>query len=323
MKILVYGAGVLGCTLAHQLILGKQDVTLLARGTWKETLLRDGLVIRHWAQMRTTRDQVHVVDALPPQEEYDLIFVVMQFGQLDTILPILKQNCSRHIVFVGNNPCAERAYAALCGEGSDKQVAFGFQGTGGRRENGRVVSIYTNIGMTVGALHGTLDPQMEQRLRLAFAQAKYRLSFHEDMDTWLKCHLTLILPACYICYTVDCHLPRATKAQRVALLDAALEACGMLRTLGLPIGEEENDDFYRPGKMRRMMAAMVFVLCKTPIGKLAASDHCRHAVEEMRGLDQAFEALRAQAGVKMPVWDQLRTAAMPVLGADEHTENNA
>ena len=34
MKILVYGAGVLGCNLARNLLRAGKDVTLLARGNW-------------------------------------------------------------------------------------------------------------------------------------------------------------------------------------------------------------------------------------------------------------------------------------------------
>ena len=34
MKILVYGAGVLGCNLARNLFHAGKDVTLLARGNW-------------------------------------------------------------------------------------------------------------------------------------------------------------------------------------------------------------------------------------------------------------------------------------------------
>lgn len=38
MKILVYGAGVIGCELAHELCKGKNDVTILARGNWKQNI---------------------------------------------------------------------------------------------------------------------------------------------------------------------------------------------------------------------------------------------------------------------------------------------
>ena len=36
MKILTYGAGVLGCNLARNLFHAGKDVTLLARGNWAE-----------------------------------------------------------------------------------------------------------------------------------------------------------------------------------------------------------------------------------------------------------------------------------------------
>ena len=51
MRILVYGAGVLGCELAHVLMQNKKNVvTLLARGEWKEMIDQKGLAIRHWVQ---------------------------------------------------------------------------------------------------------------------------------------------------------------------------------------------------------------------------------------------------------------------------------
>ena len=46
MKILVYGAGVLGCNLARNLFHAGKDVTLLARGKWAEEIRRNGLQIK-------------------------------------------------------------------------------------------------------------------------------------------------------------------------------------------------------------------------------------------------------------------------------------
>ena len=45
MKILVYGAGVLGCNLARNLFHAGKDVTLLARGNWAEEIRKNGLRI--------------------------------------------------------------------------------------------------------------------------------------------------------------------------------------------------------------------------------------------------------------------------------------
>ena len=43
MRILVYGAGVLGCNLANNLYHAEKDVTLLARGAWAAQLKQNGL----------------------------------------------------------------------------------------------------------------------------------------------------------------------------------------------------------------------------------------------------------------------------------------
>ena len=45
MKILVYGAGVLGCNLERNLFHAGKDVTLLARGNWAEEIRKNGLRI--------------------------------------------------------------------------------------------------------------------------------------------------------------------------------------------------------------------------------------------------------------------------------------
>lgn len=49
------------------------------------------------------------------------------------------------------------------------------------------------------------------------------------MDEWLKCHIAFILPVCYVCYACNGDLTRATRQQRGAMIDAAYEACLMLK----------------------------------------------------------------------------------------------
>ena len=46
MKILVFGAGVLGCNLARNLFRAGKDVTLLARGKWAEEIGENGLRVK-------------------------------------------------------------------------------------------------------------------------------------------------------------------------------------------------------------------------------------------------------------------------------------
>ena len=311
MRVLVYGAGVIGCELAHMLCKAKQDITLLARGVWCESIDKNGLIIRHYAQLRTTVDRVATIDTLEPADIYDLIFVVMQYGQMLDVLPVIAQNHSRNVVLVGNNMNAEESARLLAVSPVKKEVAFGFQGTGGRREDGRVISVHAGVGMTVGGLHAPLSTYFRSLLGEAFDGVSYRLTDEENMDAWLKCHMAFILPIAYVCYATDFHLPRATKNQLNLAMDAALEGYAVLKKLGYPVRPAGSEEAFTSG--RKKMGVMLRLMAKTPVGRLAASDHCKNAGAEMMALDASFENLRQQADISMPAWEILRAEGRPHL----------
>lgn len=66
MKILVFGAGVLGCNLANDLFRAGKDVTLLARGAWSEEIRKNGLRIQNKLAFGTAVSRIPVTDALAP-----------------------------------------------------------------------------------------------------------------------------------------------------------------------------------------------------------------------------------------------------------------
>ena len=306
MRILVYGAGVLGCELTHVLLQNKKNVvTLLACGEWKEMIDQKGLVIRHWAQCRTTVDRVATIDTLAPDDCYDLVFVTMQAGQLPDVLPILKQNRSEYFVFVGNDPHAVEVMQAM--QRPVDKIAFGFQNNAGRREHDRLVSVHMGMGMTVGGATAPLPGAFRLRLQAAFEGTHYKLTYYSDMDEWLKSHIAFILPCAYACYAVDGELSRTTVEQRRMIVDAAWECCEMLKAAGVPVNDAENTDRYREGtKQRKKTERMVYWMAQTVVGKWCISDHAMRAVSEMQYLDEAFAALRATTLVEMTAWDELR-----------------
>ena len=61
MKILVYGAGVLGRNLARNLFRAGKDVTLLARENWAEEIKQNGLRIKDQFSLRTSVSNIPVV----------------------------------------------------------------------------------------------------------------------------------------------------------------------------------------------------------------------------------------------------------------------
>lgn len=312
MKVLVYGAGVIGCYLTHILCEAGNDVTLLARGSWKQNLETNGLVIRHSLQRKTTTDHPRITDS-HSLESYDVVFAVMQHQQMWEIQDDLASVNSPVVVLVGNNMSASRMEEYIREHTKlPKTVLFGFQGTGGRREDGKVICVRAGAGsMSIGGVHSEQPDGIRATLAQLFAGTKYKLSWMPDMDAWYKCHAAFILPVAFLCYTVDCNLRRSTHAQRRCLLNAAQEAYALLAGLGYPILPPGEETYFRPGIRRALMSAVLFVMAKTVIGDLAASDHCRHAVTEMEGLDRAWEGLRKEMpDFPMPNWDACH-AAMP------------
>lgn len=308
MRVLVYGAGVIGCFLVHALCEAGQEVTVLARGTWKNTLDKEGLFIEHSLQKKKTTDYPDVIEELDESMEYDAVFAVMQHQQMKEIIPRLARINSPVITLVGNNMSApEMEKEILSLSEKPKTILFGFQGTGGRRENGKVICVRFGEGsMSLGGLHGEPADAVKETIQSLFKGTKYRLTWVPDMDAWYHCHLTLILPAAYLCYATGCNLRKASRRQRKLLLDAANEAFELLKTLGYPIYPEGDDTYYQPGAKRLLMSIMIFIMAKTSIGDLAASDHCRHAVTEMEGLDIAWADMRkSKPDFPMPAWDTL------------------
>lgn len=79
MRILVYGAGVLGCNLARDFFRAGKDVTLLARGEWAKTIQTNGLCIQNWVFRVKSTIRVPVVTELAPDDRYDVIFVATRY----------------------------------------------------------------------------------------------------------------------------------------------------------------------------------------------------------------------------------------------------
>lgn len=299
MKIIVYGAGVLGSYLAHVLIQGGNDVTMLARGSRAEELKRDGLVIRHYFQRRTTTDRVKVISTLLPEEHYDLIFVVMKFNDFPAVLPVLAANISSNIVLVGNNPEAhdtQRILEEL--SGNKKNIAFGFQLSGGRREKDRMISVRAGGQMVLGALDGPVP--FQDMLATAFAHTKYKLSFLEDIDTWLKSHIITILPMNLATFAVkgDVKILARNKKLLQQIIAAMDEGFSVLETLGytvVPAGQVKAVRSYR-----RLMYLFLKLYHRLPVARMIDG-----SVHELTALNSAFERLKQQAGAATPVWDEL------------------
>ena len=113
MKILVYGAGVLGCNLARNLLRAGKDVTLLARGNWAAEIKQNGLRIKDKFSLRTSVSRIPVVTELAPDAMYDVIFVVLRYTQLDSVL-IRCGRTGRRTSFLWGTMCRRGHWRRYC-----------------------------------------------------------------------------------------------------------------------------------------------------------------------------------------------------------------
>ena len=209
MKILVYGAGVIGGQLAHALSVCGNEVTVIARGQWADTLRNEGLRIHHYIQRKDTVDHPRVLNA-PDMERYDIVFAVMQYRQMEKILPDLAKVNSPVIVLTGNNlSAAEMETQILENSPAPKTVLFGFGSTAGTRENGWITAVHTGDGrLTVGKVHEEVPEALKAILRQATSGSRLALVYCDNMDAWLKYHAAFILPVVYLCYKTGCDLKK-------------------------------------------------------------------------------------------------------------------
>ena len=315
MKVLIYGAGVIGCYLTHVLCAAGNNVTLLARGKWKEQLEKNGLRIRHHLQRGETLDHPRIVGEAPPAERFDAVFAVMPYNKMGAILEPLAAIQTPLVVLVGNNMNpAEMQKAILEGTACEKEVLFAFQATAGKRdvENGVLICERLGAGaMDVGGLHALPEEAARARLESAFVGTKYRLRWQQDMEAYLICHLVAVLPICYLAYACGGDMLSSTGRQRKRMRMATKEAYGLLRAQGVPILPGGDDAYYEPGVRGALMQFVYWLMAKTQMGDLIACAHCRNAYEEMEMLDKAFEAIIAWTpDVPMPNWRAMK-AQMP------------
>lgn len=299
MKILVFGAGVLGCNLARNLFRAGKDVTLLVRGSWGEEIQKNGLRIKDKFSPKVSVTPVPVVTRLTPDDPYDVIFVVMRYTQLDSILDTLRASRARNIVFVGNDVRADAVAASL----PEKNVLFAFALSAGHREPDRVASVDLKK-ITIGQLRGA--PSNEQLIGEIFSGTKYKVVYEPNMGDYLLCHAAFVIPAAFACYKTDGDLKKlkGNTAYLSRLIDANIEGYRALRNAGHEILPKADQEF-EGAAYRKTCLRFFKLMCATSLGKICASDHAMNAIDEMSALNRDLKKFFDETGAQYPVWQSL------------------
>lgn len=303
MKILVFGAGVLGCNLARNLFRAGKDVTLLARGAWAEEVRKNGLRIKDKFSPHLSVSRIPVVTELKPEDAYDVIFVVLRYTQLDSVLDTLRKSAAENIVFVGNNVRA-RALTESLGE---KNVLFAFASSAGHREKDRVCSVDLKK-ITIGQIRER--PSNEALIHEIFAGTKYKVVYESNMEDFLLCHAAFVLPAVFACYKTDGDLKKCKgdTAYLSRLIDANIEGYRAIKNAEHEILPRSDADF-ESAAYRKTCLRFFKLLCATSLGKICVSDHAMNATGEMAALNRDLKQFFDETGAKYPTWQELEKEA--------------
>ncbi len=299
MRILVFGAGVIGCNLARNLYRAGKDVTLLARGNWAEEIKKNGLRIKDKFSPRVSVSRIPVVTELAPEDQYDVIFVVMHYTQVGSIVETLRANGTKNIVFVGNDVRAKAIAASL----PEKNVLFAFALSAGHRERDMVASIDLRK-ITIGQLADS--PSNEQLIGQIFDGMKFKVVYQPNMEDYLLCHAAFVVPVAFACYKTggDLKKLKGDTAYLNRLIDANIEGYRAIRDAGHEILPDDDKDF-ESAAYRKTCLRFFKLMCATSLGKLCASDHAMNAVGEMSALNRDLKQFFDEHGAAYPVWQEL------------------
>ena len=200
MKILIYGAGVIGCTYGWQLAQSGNDVSILVRKNKKQIIEENGINI-HCSDFRNGKKATEnivfrpkVIDTLPADNDFEYIIVAVNSLHLEEVLPILKESAGKaHILFFQNMwfDDFEKINEYL----APGQYFFGFpfMAGGGRDDNGinAIISGSKYSKTMLGEISGEITPRV-QKIATALEKSGMKPFISNRIITWLIPHYAFV-----------------------------------------------------------------------------------------------------------------------------------
>ena len=187
MRILIFGAGVIGSLYGTLLADAGYDVSIYARGRRLESLTQDGLLYKRKGKIR--KAPVRVLSKLEEEDCYDLILLTVREYQLHAALEELRKNSSPNIVTMVNSLETYDKWEAICGAG---RIIPAFPGAGGGFD-GNVLDAALTPRLIQPTTFGKTDGR-ERALARVFHRAKIPCQIVPDMHAWQLCHLAMVVP---------------------------------------------------------------------------------------------------------------------------------
>jgi len=310
MKILVFGAGPLGSLMAARLHEAGHNVSILARNQRLEDIKKHGIVVQEEGSEKKEIARVTPVKSLKPEDDYDLVMVVMRKNQADEIIPTLAGNKEvKTFLFMLNNAEGPEKWIKALGQ---KRVLLGFPYPGGERE-GHIMKIAPVNEKKIWTIPiGEVDGEVRERTReiasVLGSMRGYKVQVRRDMEAWLKYHVALLMPAfAPALYAAGISMKRLARTRDLQILGVRgiKEAMrGLRKNVGIP----PSPSFLHIVELipEPVFVKLVEIVMRKEMAKSSIEGHPRAARDELKVLTDELMIILKGAGAETPVIDSLQ-----------------
>lgn len=284
MKLLIYGAGVIGCLYAALFSEAGYDTTVYARGKRLESLKSNGLLyIKNGKKLKA---KVTVIEKVKNDDLYDFVFLTVKENQVHEALSELKSNRSPNIVTMVNTLEPYGHWERLCGKG---RVIPAFPGGGGSFEGNVLKAALTPSVIqptTFSEINGAKTERL-QKLSTVFQKSRIPYQIVKNMHEWQLCHLAMVVPIADAYYEAD-HPEKAGRERKIMYKTAKRLKRNFraLHKLGIELSPKKANLFrFIP---TASLSAGLSLLFQSNFGNMFMYQHAMKAPDEMRQLHRQF-----------------------------------
>lgn len=315
MKILIYGAGIVGSTYGWQLSKVGHEITVLVRPEKIQRIKEEGIHI-HCTDYRGGQKDVEdivfkpdVIDSLSADNSFEYIIVTTNNLHLKEVLPMLSKSAGNaHILFFQNMWVDD--LDSINEHLSEKQYFFGFPFmVGGGRDVVGINSAISGLKQShtpLGELNGEISERV-QKIAKAFEDANLKPIIYSQIKIWLIAHYA-------VAAGLSAGIMKAKGGRNFAsssdilkeAIKAIREGLEVCRKLGYnPKAEKANRLYSLPFFIAIPIAKKVYsneALC------LMFDGHTQHSPDEMKKMLEDIILNGEKHGVNAPILKQMKEA---------------
>ena len=296
-RLLVIGAGVNGSAVIIKLVGAGLDAKVLARGKRYDEIKNEGIIIEDPFNHKRSVTKVPIINRLDPDDINDFILVIVRKNQIADLLPVLAQNKSANIVFMGNNLSGPDEFAKVIDK---NRIMLGMVVAGGKRD-GDIIRAMTSTPLSspFGEMDGTITPRLKRLVKI-LRGAGIKATTSTNMIDLQMTHAVGVALIGMLTMKSNCDLPalaRSTEDLKL-FVEGGREAHRVMRALEhkiIPFAETANEfipSFLQIAGWRAML--------NSKLGEVGLAYHVSQAPDEMLQLANELRDLANQSGLPVP-----------------------